>query len=98
MMQYACRVLSPSDVDLQIVQAMLQVKTDNLDFFRNFFRFQIIGARLAYWRLCISAACILNVQGLIARVGVADGLLAATAIIRISSSLERSDLSWRSGG
>jgi hypothetical protein len=34
MMQYACRVLSPSDVDLQIVQAMLQVKTDNLDFFR----------------------------------------------------------------
>jgi hypothetical protein len=52
MMQYACPVLSPSDVDLQIVWAMLQVKTDNLDF-SDFFRFQIIGARLAYWRLCI---------------------------------------------
>jgi hypothetical protein len=37
-------------------------------------------------------------EGLLARVGVADGLLAATAVIRISSSLERSDLSWRSGG
>jgi hypothetical protein len=32
MMQYACPVFSPSDVDLQIVWAMLQVKTDNLDF------------------------------------------------------------------
>jgi hypothetical protein len=32
MMQYACRVFSPSDADLQIVQAMLQVKADNLDF------------------------------------------------------------------
>jgi hypothetical protein len=31
---------------------------------------------------------LLNVQGLLARVGVADGLLAATAIIRICSSLE----------
>src|SRR6266849_2456208 len=32
MMQYACRVFSPFDVDLQIVWAMLQVKTDNFDF------------------------------------------------------------------
>jgi len=31
MMQYACRVFSPFDVDLQIVWAMLQVKTDNFD-------------------------------------------------------------------
>jgi hypothetical protein len=32
MMQYACPVFSPFDADLQIVWAMLQVKTDNLDF------------------------------------------------------------------
>jgi hypothetical protein len=54
MMQYACPVFSPSDADLQIVQATLQVKTDNPDF-PDFFRFQIIGARLAYWRLCVLA-------------------------------------------
>jgi hypothetical protein len=50
MMQCACRVW-PFDVDLQIIQAMLQVKTlrktTSLGF-SDFFKFQIIGARLAY--------------------------------------------------
>jgi hypothetical protein len=51
MMQCACRV-SPFDVDLQIIQAMLQVKTPRKmtsSGFSEFFRFQTIGARLAYW-------------------------------------------------
>jgi hypothetical protein len=50
MMQCACRV-PPFDIDLQIIQATLQVKTLRTMpslVFPDFFRFQTIGARLAY--------------------------------------------------
>jgi hypothetical protein len=78
MMQYACRVSSFA-IDLQIIQEVPQVKTPPVRFFANFFRFQIIGAPLA-WRAAGTASCMLSVMGS----GLAAGLLAAVANIRIS--------------
>jgi hypothetical protein len=72
MVQYA-RQVSLCDVDLQIIQRVLQVKTLETEacvIFPNFFRFQTIGARLA---------C-----SFLRWPGLAAALLAAIAVIRIS--------------
>jgi hypothetical protein len=69
--------------DLQIIRDLLQVKTPqgpHPPLFANLFRFQIIGARLAYTLYCISSFLAYALYNGIQR---ARGLLAAIAIVRI---------------